>query len=381
MAAGLSVVKASLLIFLLLLTADFSITLLELGDGYRIGIALLALFVWAIAVYRVIAIGLSYGIEGSRWHRGIFIGLLGAATMSLVPLTLGWILPSGLGTDWEARPDDDFGETSIVTAVGADPTGFAALGLLGDDSAGWISDDALTWNSVSLETSAFDDASVRSFAFTDTGLVAAGYVGDVFAVWTSEDIGQSWTRELLVASPEFDDAEVVDVAVSISGFLAIGESKGAPAAWTSADGKEWTPTLLITADFAGASIVGLEATQQGFLATGVMNDGRDSGPDVFWTSQDGQRWDRFDLPEAVFEAAFINSVVAAPRGYFVFGSIEDELAVWSSIDGIKWDRSLLPSAVFGDAFITGVTSTPDGLLAVGVADGSTAIWEWIPGED
>jgi hypothetical protein len=151
------------------------------------------------------------------------------------------------------------------------------------------------------------------------------------------------------------------------------------AVWSSADGRRWTRAQLPKANGYGAEVETLVATRQGILAIG--NTSTDTGQrlaeNVVWRSTDGHTWQTLTRGSNVFGqgAGFIAGALQSARGVVAWGSASRahgplEPAIWTSRNGAQWTRVLSPpSAAIEQGQIESLTPTAQGWLALsGLSD-------------
>ena len=166
-------------------------------------------------------------------------------------------------------------------------------------------------------------------------------------VVTTPDGPYSWTR----SDPGAPQQNFGGIAYGPAGFVTVGsaqslEDPGFSA--VSADGADWT--VVAVPEFAEAQVMGLAATNAGYLAVGLPL-GRRGGP-LIWRSGDGLAWESAELPvpEAVADAqvqpfptalagrgdvAIASGIAFAEGGEArsLFWRSDDGGATWSVVEG------------------------------------------------
>jgi hypothetical protein len=146
------------------------------------------------------------------------------------------------------------------------------------------------------------------------------------------------------------------------------------AVWSSPDGRRWTRAQLPKANGYGAEVETLVATHQGILAIGNTSTdiGQRLADNVVWRSTDGHSWQTLARGSKVFGqgAGFIAGAQQTPRGVVAWGSASraygpQEPAIWTSPNGAHWTRALAPpSAAIEQGQIESLTPTAQGWLAL-----------------
>ena len=268
---------------------------------------------------------------------------------------------------------------AIVHGVAPFEGGVVAVGSVADEPAAWTSEDGHTWEPAQVQGG---DAvqSLRAVAFAGKGVafggdnpatspvwtsadggawkhagdgdagidgrvnavdvdrgrwVAAGDIvddesGEAYkgGVWTSDD-GRSWKKAADVA---LDEGTVSDVAVASDTTVIAGFDVAGGKIWTARGGADFAPAD--NQDFAAATIQGVTATGDGFVAVGRSLADQQV---VAWTSQDGVTWTRQDLPSEMFAPdEEINELATVGERIFAVGATPQGGAVWTSQDGLSW---------------------------------------------
>lgn len=258
--------------------------------------------------------------------------------------------------------------------------GMAAVGSDEDGAAAWTSHDGVTWEPVRVQDGA-DTHVLRAVAFSDRGVAFGEGDGAASRLWTSGDGGR-WRAG--GAQPPVA-GRINAVAVDGHRWIAVGDVADgesgeayAGAVWASGDGRSWESvtelplhegtisdvavvgdTVVVVgfdvrgarawvmrgdgpvedADgegFAGATIAGVAAVRDGFVALG--RDVVDLRP-IAWTSSDGRAWAREDLDADVFAPdEQINDLATVAERVVAVGGSPDGGAVWTSPDGRSWVR-------------------------------------------
>jgi hypothetical protein len=148
-------------------------------------------------------------------------------------------------------------------------------------------------------------------------------------------------------------APSASLAVWHDGFVAIDESGPSPAAWYSPDGRDWTRSMSADAVFAAAAVEWLVAAPGGFVAVGMQ-----AGPTP-------------ETSPTAFPAA------GQPRWCGAGRLISRPCAVWFSPDGRSW-RQVETAALLSGFAIEDVAAGPHGVVAIGFGTesipGPAQIW-------
>jgi hypothetical protein len=121
------------------------------------------------------------------------------------------------------------------------------------------------------------------------------------------------------------------------------------ALWASADGVSWS-RLTLPADFLAAAVSTVDGGSTGFIATGVLHDGKTQ---AVWLSADARSWRTIPLAQSTFGEFVVDAAVNFAGGYIVSGAVKSEKgcgevmmtpSLWWSADGNSWTRSQLSGA-------------------------------------
>ena len=302
--------------------------------------------------------------------------------------------PTGpAGPDTAGHPGNFPGQ-AIIEDVAASPSGdrlvaVGYVGIAGDWRArAWSSTDGIHWALVTI-----DDRS-GSFAMAVAaapggGFAAVGRVGREAAGWRSDD-GRTWSAATVgslvmgddggaVASRGPDDAERMTSIVSTPDGLIAGGSVGPEVTgqaglrarfWRSPDGARWTPVPDEAARFDGAEVEAILAVPggRGFVAVGGRGAAGFAISSLAWTSTDGTSWQRVDSP--ALETGRVHAVAPLGSGFVAVGSDADEREAvsWTSADGVTWTKAPTEASRLhsGEKIrMTDVVATPEGLVGVG----------------
>lgn len=243
--------------------------------------------------------------------------------------------PNDDGT-WRSLEVDPVAGVPRLDAVAYDGSSGVAFG---GDGAGpsqaWVTGDLETWRPVDTGV----DGRVGGVAAAADRWLAVGdrvdreggesYEG---MVWVSDD-GASF--EVLADDLALAEGTLTDVAVAGDTIVVVGFDVGGGAVWTSSAGGAFTSAA---GPFDGATIDGVAATDDGFVALGR---GVADLSVQAWTSVDGSRWDRIDVTGAelqpqdeIHDVTSVDGVVVAVGGTPQTGAIwrfeDDRLARLSS---------------------------------------------------
>jgi hypothetical protein len=352
---------------------------------------------------------------------GTAIGALAVAGILLVG-----IVPAGAASDvgsaksWKRHAHlTPEGEGFVVFET---PSGFGAVALVGRDATLYASSDGKRWKRTTQPAAFAEPMGIAEAATGNDQIVLAGSSGpegqEARAFWFSKD-GKRWTRRLgdpAVFGDPGSDVFVNGITWGKRQWVAVGaDGLGAvlvPAVWTSKNGRTWTRApsggALTTTDTTFFREVAYGGGR--FVAVGVERDTSpaqstyDEAPAVF-TSRDGERWSRTNLPAAPAEVARTTAVnpsvvrrigadgVVYAAGRFVLwgdgtdalsqGSVTRTPFVVASRTGTSgWSGDVLPgsSATTNEVWnVTDVAGRGKTLVAVGYhsqpnVKGAAAIW-------
>jgi hypothetical protein len=279
----------------------------------------------------------------------------------------------------------------VVLAVGhATPEGQpSAL----DDAAVWRSENGRQWHRVGQGSLGEDgDQRMISVIDLDGRLVAAGWSDSDAAVWTSTDLGETWSRS---EAPELADVglqRIRDLVPFGSEVVAVG-SNGLPqqqdaAVWTSADGLDWD--LVDSPAFAAAGdqeVFAVRAVGERLVAVGITDelDDIDGIDGAVWVFEAGG-WSRVPPESLAAPDHQVMLDVAGGGGDLPLVAVgcEDpefrcdtrsaassDAVVWMSQDGSSWAR--VPAqgrlAGAGEQVMRAVVTYRGALVAVGSIGG------------
>lgn len=194
------------------------------------------------------------------------------------------------------------------------------------------------------------------------GSVSAAFRERIAAVSRAPAAGRRSSR-LSRIQPVVSGIAAAAAIVLVGGLLLVGRPAVGPAPRASASpsptaspehpspssgllARTWA-TVPETADLAGASFGAVLASGGRFIAVGET--GPTSGVATAWTSPDGVRWTKHDLPTPETGPSAATHVLAGPNGPLAFGTRmnakgETIAVVWSSPDvGTVWKETDLPA--------------------------------------
>lgn len=254
------------------------------------------------------------------------------------------------GASWRALADETIPADTRLTAILGTVGGFLARGTeTAVDGSGrgvvWRSVDGLSW-ARATDAAAFGEADLWAIFDTGDGLVA---VGDV--------------RE----GP-------------------YGPAR--PVVWRSSDASRWE-SIPLADDAFGSGVAGIAAITRGgpgYIAVGTLIDTLSPQDPVstrvwpptdgaIWTSPDLQSWTRVEPARDLFggqEDQAITSVVAIRDGYIAFGNAGGAAGAWSSADGQRWERVELPGSASGQ--IEAAVVMNGEVVGIGGVVGAPAVW-------
>jgi hypothetical protein len=246
------------------------------------------------------------------------------------------------GGAWTVLPQDTIPPKTRLNAVMGTANGFLAAGAATTDDG---RDDGATWAPATGDDAAFGDTALSDIVDTGAGLIGLATVpadpsGSRPALWRS-DIGTQWAS-IALADDAFgsDVAAVAQIIAGGPGYIAVGTTIDTTSPQDPVSTLLWPPT-----------------------------DG------AIWTSQDLRTWERVEPGRAMFGGETqeaISSVLAVRDGFLAFGMAGGGAAGWSSVDGRRWERIDLPDA--RDGAIAGAVVMNGRVLGVGgIADGP-AVW-------
>lgn len=260
------------------------------------------------------------------------------------------------GATWAVLPDGTVPADTRLTRIIGTADGFLARGgKIAADGSGrgvvWRSDDGLAW-ARTTDIEAFGDADLWAIFDTGDGLIA---VGDA----RQDPYGPA--RPLL---------------------------------WRSNDASRWE-SVPLPQDAFGPNVAGIAALMRGgpgYIAVGTVIDTLSPQDPVstrlwpptdgaIWTSPDLRAWTRVEPARRLFggeEYEAVTSVVAVRNGYFAFGTADSGAGAWSSGDGERWERVELPEAAMGRVDAAVVMNGE--VVGVGGADGGPGVWRGWSGD-
>jgi hypothetical protein len=221
------------------------------------------------------------------------------------------------------------------------------------DAALWISDDASSWDRISVPAERGVNELINRVNGTRVGLVGAGWRtggttdGEDGAIWI---LGAPTASVELVSDPDLGgpgDQRVNRVVQLAAGrFVAVGLDQGRVGVWVSADARSWdrvpSPAL------RGKDQEILDAVA--FGESGIVAVGRAGQDGSVWFSRTGEVWNRAPDPEDAFAAGngsvLVSSIVASEPAatsagappLLAGGVVGSDAAVWTSRNGRAWAR-------------------------------------------
>jgi hypothetical protein len=221
------------------------------------------------------------------------------------------------------------------------------------DAALWISDDASSWDRISVPAERGVNELINRVNGTRVGLVGAGWRtggttdGEDGAIWI---LGAPTASVELVSDPDLGgpgDQRVNRVVQLEDGrFVAVGLDQGRAGVWFSADARSWdrvpSPAL------RGKDQEILDAVA--FGESGIVAVGRAGQNGSVWFSRTGEVWNRAPDPGDAFAAGngsvLVSSVVASEPAatsagappLLAGGVVGSDAAVWTSRNGRTWAR-------------------------------------------
>jgi len=156
-----------------------------------------------------------------------------------------------------------------------------------------------------------------------------------------------------------------------SGFEGVGSIRHSDhladaVAYTSADGLRWTKVDLPVDDVGGASPTDVAASGSRLVAVGqrVGRDPIDLTSSLVWVSDDGTHWHQ--LPGIQFDGLPVGGIAGGPRGFEAWaGGLVGGSALFWSPDGIIWTRSTTSDPLIEGSQIRGLRAFGDGWVATG----------------
>jgi hypothetical protein len=221
------------------------------------------------------------------------------------------------------------------------------------DAALWISEDASSWDRISVPAERGVNELINRVNETRVGLVGAGWRtggstdGEDGAIWI---LGAPGASVELVSDPDLGgpgDQRVNRVVQLAAGrFVAVGLDQGRVGVWVSADARSWdrvpSPAL------RGKDQEILDAVA--FGESGIVAVGRAGQDGSVWFSRTGEVWNRAPDPEDAFAAGngsvLVSSIVASEPAatsagappLLAGGVVGSDAAVWTSRNGRAWAR-------------------------------------------
>jgi hypothetical protein len=294
------------------------------------------------------AVGYLVGVDGDR-HPKAWTSRDGA-TWEAEDLP-----PSSSSVRWD-RPFD-------ALRSGEDVVVFGLKGERGDEGiTAWHRDESGTWTTLAtveaLGSWSFD--SVADVALAPDGLVAVTarhgtHTSNVNYIRSAD--GRSWTVESgrLLGSDIGRRIDAFGVTVAHGRQVVVGRSWPLEPPFDDKDGEIWSHPLdpleadAVPVDLGEAELggPGYEAVQDvvpfgsGFVAVGI-----DSDQPVAWVSPDGRKWSAYAI-ESVEDGAGASKLAVVGGRLVAVGKADrgPRLAVWTSADGRRWERLQLPRAL------------------------------------
>lgn len=268
---------------------------------------------------------------------------------------------------------------AMVMAVSATPDGMVAVGSSDGSAAAWTSADGAAWEPLSIGDAAAAVPTLRAVALAgDTGVVFGGSDDDPSRQWTTTGDGRGWAT----GSANGIDGRVNAVAGDVDGangaarWVAVGDAidaetgtAAAGAVWTSDDRQRWERSAELTMNEGTLSDVAVDGQT-------VVVVGFDVEGGRVWTSTSGDL-DLRPVDTDVFAVASIEGVVATSDGFVALGRGLGDLrpVVWTSADGRRWTRDGTITDVFGpDRQINDLARVDGRLVAVGSAPDGGVVW-------
>jgi serine/threonine-protein kinase len=266
---------------------------------------------------------------GPRRAVGIAVA---AVIVALAVIALALVLPDGDGTEGAEEPEGTAPTGPVTGGTGETGTDVADLGA----PPRFIWTPAYTTEGSGLSDAAITDAVVMGDLVLAVGHGAPqGQPGTLHdaAVWRSED-GRSWRRIGQGSLAADGDQRMIAITVFEGLLVAGGFSDSDAAVWTSADlGETWTRSGSTTFGAFGLQRI-RDFVTMGSELVAVGSEGLPNGQDAaVWTSSDGLDWDAVDDPG--LEAPGDQEVMAARElgDRLVAVGITNELG---DIDGAVW---------------------------------------------
>jgi hypothetical protein len=287
-----------------------------------------------------------------------------------------------------ALPSPSVSPSVIPTATpSSTPTSMPSIGVA--PSGQWT---GIRWISAGLVFPQAPTAGTAKGSFVTVSVYgwSRGYVGfrtaidqipstSVTRVSTFSADGLHWTtgRPMQVDGLK-SWVDITQVVEGPSGLLAVGRYPGAAcggpatidALWTSTDGLDWS-LVQPSAAFASASVYRVDGGSNGFIASGILKDGKTQ---AVLLSEDGRSWTQVPLTSPAFGRFVLDGAADFAGGYVISGAVLKDSgcgqtwvtpSIWSSADGKSWSRSHLPGAANpNDAWITTTKVSDHALMAV-----------------
>lgn len=281
------------------------------------------------------------------------------------------------------------GRIAVRDATACDGTWFVVGAVLGPDGASrpaaWQSHDLRTWTPIALAPSAYyaRRAILGSVACRDGRVAALGArSGGAHGNPRTTSWYQRADGTLVDARAPFElfggpaAVSVRRVAAGPAGWLIVGNRLTGGAVWTSPDATsfrilEHDPALSSDAGHR-TSVLDQVPDGSGWTVVGrVETPGRAAPAPLAWTSPDGTRWTRQEVPAATGGFADLERVVADRDRLLAAGIRDRGFGLWRRADGV-WR----PAASFGQiatgggepAFVSGLVAR-DGAALATVSDG------------
>jgi hypothetical protein len=274
--------------------------------------------------------------------------LLGAGGCSASTSADGTPRPVRLG--WQAQslpmPPGPSGRLAVRDATHCAGTWYVVGAVIGPDEAtrpaAWTSTDGRTWRSLAVEgTAYYAQRNVLTAVGCRDGRIAA--VGSRSGGAHGIPRVSSWYQradgtlvDVLAPFTLFGGSQAVDVgrlAGGPSGWLIAGSRTSGAAVWTSPDATRFTlhdhDPALASDRFVQTSAVDAVADPGGWTVVGSgLVVGRTGAAPLAWTSADGVRWARQQVPPASTRYADLRRVVDVGSRPVAAGLRDERLGLW-----------------------------------------------------
>jgi hypothetical protein len=297
-------------------------------------------------------------------------------------------------------PPGPAGRIAVRDATACAGTWYVVGAVIGPDlatrPAAWASTDGHTWHSLAVAPTAYyARRNILTAVACRDGRIAAigsrsGGAHGIPRVSSWYQRGDGALVDAVAPYTLFGGSQAVDVGrlgAGPRGWVIAGDRTSGAAVWTSPDATRFTlhdrDPALASDRFAETSAVDVVADDHGWTVVGRAEVSGRAGPvPMAWTSPDGVRWSREQVPPASAEYADLQRVLALGDRLVAVGLRGEQVAVWWR-DRNRWRvgpaLGPLDPRRRSAPFVSGVAAAGAEVLAT-ASDGSRfTLWSGRPG--